>query len=203
RGKHLVPEEPLFAQIDTRVPTAAATLTPMPAQQAAAAKSHVEDIFDELMGTPDLPADETLEFGTSETGQIEPLYREADIGSDTKTELKLEFELAEFDPQKKAPGPVPGPASPPSSPSAIHTAIHTDTQQRFDESMAALVEHTGTTFVPDIGGETMVNTKLDLAKAYIEMGDKDSACSILDEVMEEGSADQKEQAQNLIHSLGT
>jgi len=40
-------------------------------------------------------------------------------------------------------------------------------------------------------------TKLDLAKAYIDMGDAEGARSILQEVMEEGSAEQKEQAQEL------
>ena len=40
-------------------------------------------------------------------------------------------------------------------------------------------------------------TKLDLAKAYIDMGDADGAKSILDEVMAEGNADQKAQASEL------
>ncbi|MHB8535170.1 MAG: FimV/HubP family polar landmark protein [Sulfuricaulis sp.] len=40
-------------------------------------------------------------------------------------------------------------------------------------------------------------TKLDLAKAYIDMGDAEGARSILQEVMSEGSAAQKQQAQEL------
>jgi pilus assembly protein FimV len=40
-------------------------------------------------------------------------------------------------------------------------------------------------------------TKLDLAKAYIDMGDAEGARSILQEVMAEGSEDQKKQAQEL------
>jgi len=40
-------------------------------------------------------------------------------------------------------------------------------------------------------------TKLDLAKAYIDMGDADGAKSILDEVMAEGNEDQKAQASEL------
>lgn len=46
-----------------------------------------------------------------------------------------------------------------------------------------------------------VNTKLDLARAYLEMGDKEGAREILDEVIKEGDADQKQDAQNLIASL--
>jgi pilus assembly protein FimV len=40
-------------------------------------------------------------------------------------------------------------------------------------------------------------TKLDLAKAYIDMGDAEGARSILDEVMNEGNDDQKRQAKEL------
>ena len=40
-------------------------------------------------------------------------------------------------------------------------------------------------------------TKLDLAKAYIDMGDAEGARSILDEVMTEGNDNQKQQARNL------
>ena len=40
-------------------------------------------------------------------------------------------------------------------------------------------------------------TKLDLAKAYIDMGDAEGARSILDEVMAEGNDSQKQQARSL------
>lgn len=43
-----------------------------------------------------------------------------------------------------------------------------------------------------------VSTKLDLAKAYIDMGDKDGARSILDEVKVEGNNDQQQQAEALL-----
>jgi len=45
-------------------------------------------------------------------------------------------------------------------------------------------------------------TKLDLAKAYIDMGDSEGARSILDEVMSEGNDTQKKQAQELSSQLG-
>ncbi len=47
-----------------------------------------------------------------------------------------------------------------------------------------------------------VGTKLDLAKAYIDMGDSDGAKSILDEVVEEGDATQKEEAKELMRQIG-
>ena len=50
------------------------------------------------------------------------------------------------------------------------------------------------------GGEA-VGTKLELAKAYLEIGDKDGAREILQEVAKEGSSAQKEEAKKLIASL--
>jgi len=47
-----------------------------------------------------------------------------------------------------------------------------------------------------------VATKLDLAKAYEEMGDKDGARELLTEVVKEGDAAQQAQAQQLLASLG-
>lgn len=50
---------------------------------------------------------------------------------------------------------------------------------------------------------TEVGTKLDLARAYIDMGDPDGARSILDEVISEGDKKQREEAQSLIDALGS
>lgn len=47
-----------------------------------------------------------------------------------------------------------------------------------------------------------VGTKLDLARAYVEMGDKDGAREILDEVLAEGSESQKSDAKALMSTLG-
>ena len=47
-----------------------------------------------------------------------------------------------------------------------------------------------------------VATKLDLAKAYQEMGDKDGARELLNEVLKEGDAAQQQQAQTMLTALG-
>jgi pilus assembly protein FimV len=47
-----------------------------------------------------------------------------------------------------------------------------------------------------------VQTKFDLAKAYQEMGDKDGAREILQEVMKEGDAAQQAEAKKVLDSLG-
>ena len=57
--------------------------------------------------------------------------------------------------------------------------------------------------VPDLEPVTLseVGTKLDLARAYVDMGDPDGARNILNEVLSEGSASQKQEAQRLLESL--
>jgi pilus assembly protein FimV len=57
--------------------------------------------------------------------------------------------------------------------------------------------------LPELEPVTMseVGTKLDLARAYMDMGDPEGARSILDEVVQEGSASQKQEAQRLIETL--
>ncbi len=47
-----------------------------------------------------------------------------------------------------------------------------------------------------------VGTKLDLARAYVEMGDKEGAREILNEVLAEGSERQKSDAKGLLATLG-
>jgi pilus assembly protein FimV len=57
--------------------------------------------------------------------------------------------------------------------------------------------------LPEMEPVTMseVGTKLDLARAYMDMGDPEGARSILEEVVSEGSASQKQEAQRLIEAL--
>ncbi|WP_203141082.1 FimV/HubP family polar landmark protein [Marinobacter mangrovi] len=52
-----------------------------------------------------------------------------------------------------------------------------------------------------LAGTDEAATKLDLARAYIEMGDSDGARDILEEVAIEGSDDQKTEAQDLLKNL--
>ncbi|HEX2585228.1 MAG TPA: FimV/HubP family polar landmark protein [Steroidobacteraceae bacterium] len=66
------------------------------------------------------------------------------------------------------------------------------------EAMEASLE------LPEMEPVTMseVGTKLDLARAYMDMGDPDGARSILKEVMDEGNPGQKQEAQRLLESIG-
>jgi pilus assembly protein FimV len=62
---------------------------------------------------------------------------------------------------------------------------------------------TGTEEVGPLDPQTMteVGTKLDLARAYIDMGDPEGARSILEEVLDEGDPGQRREAQGLIDVL--
>ena len=50
-------------------------------------------------------------------------------------------------------------------------------------------------------GNTM-STKLDLARAYMDMGDEDGARQILQEVAADGDSDQQSEAKSLLERLG-
>jgi len=47
-----------------------------------------------------------------------------------------------------------------------------------------------------------LGTKLDLARAYIDMGDADGARNILDEVLQEGNDEQQQEARKLMEQIG-
>jgi pilus assembly protein FimV len=54
---------------------------------------------------------------------------------------------------------------------------------------------------PDEATMTEVGTKLDLARAYIDMGDPEGARSILNEVLDEGGDSQQQEARQLLEEL--
>ncbi|WP_196137693.1 FimV family protein [Aliikangiella sp. G2MR2-5] len=53
----------------------------------------------------------------------------------------------------------------------------------------------------DLGGDEIA-TKLDLARAYIDMGDADGAKEILNEVVAEGNDEQQQEAKSLMEKIG-
>jgi pilus assembly protein FimV len=66
---------------------------------------------------------------------------------------------------------------------------------------AAVAEDDATQEMPTEATMTEVGTKLDLARAYIDMGDPDGARSILNEVLVEGTEAQRQEAQQLLGDL--
>lgn len=77
--------------------------------------------------------------------------------------------------------------------------IDDDLTEEGNLSLEGSVDDAGHDLFAGDGDE--VDTKLDLAKAYIDMDDKDSARGILDEVTKEGNETQKREAQELLQQI--
>lgn len=71
-----------------------------------------------------------------------------------------------------------------------------DADSAADTGLNLALEDTGETNIAEVG------TKLDLARAYVDMGDPEGARSILKEVLTEGDEAQQEEARKLLESLG-
>ncbi|HEX5055248.1 MAG TPA: FimV/HubP family polar landmark protein [Gammaproteobacteria bacterium] len=78
-----------------------------------------------------------------------------------------------------------------------------DTEFDLPEDDDTLIDAGDDTFSGDSGGasEDEVSTKLDLAKAYMDMGDYDGASSTLEEVLSEGNDKQKREAEELLDQI--
>ena len=71
-----------------------------------------------------------------------------------------------------------------------------DADSDADTGLNLALDDTGETNVAEVG------TKLDLARAYVDMGDPEGARSILKEVLNEGDESQQAEAQKLLEALG-
>ena len=115
------------------------------------------------------------------------------------TEMTREMEAVDEGDELEHTGTMRLPDPAPADATGLHdvTGIH--------EATIVDEDYTGTIKLPDAESEaeTMseVGTKLDLARAYVDMGDPDGARSILEEVLEEGNEQQKAEAQTLLDSL--
>ena len=76
-------------------------------------------------------------------------------------------------------------------PAAVHHA--------HDFGEGTMSEHDNATEF--FAGEDTISTRLDLARAYLDMGDPEGARSMLDEVLTEGNAAQKEEARKLLAEI--
>ena len=76
----------------------------------------------------------------------------------------------------------------------------TDTDVAVDTKVDAAADESEDAF-DFLDDEDAATTKLDLARAYIDMGDEDGAREILTEVLGEGSDDQQQQAGELLEKI--
>lgn len=165
----------------------------------------------EESGAADLD-DMSLDFddGSDDTGSddLDLSLEELDEGGDDElTGLEDEQPTAAAETPEPAQPQAPEPAAPEpeEEPTAMREAVDTDTAADAggeDEAMGA-DELLGDDEDFDFLGDSDENaTKLDLAKAYIDMGDSEGARDILNEVLAEGSEDQQSEARNLLSQVG-
>lgn len=143
-----------------------------------------EDAGEEVdFPTVDVPPEKASEaFGTDSQAQFEKAFQELSsyIGSESEEEGGTTEKTEEDRPGQTTDDDA--------SPSGI------DFGDDDDDDLLDLGEEEG-----DEMGE--IDTKVDLARAYIDMGDSDGARGILEEVLEEGNEDQKKEAQSLLDSI--
>ncbi|ACJ29829.1 Conserved hypothetical protein [Shewanella piezotolerans WP3] len=85
---------------------------------------------------------------------------------------------------------------------AEEETVETDLYQELDVDMGELDSLMGNTSMVDVDdAENSINAKLDLARAYIEIDDNDSARALLKEVELDGNERQQEEASGLIKEL--
>ncbi|MGA9333956.1 MAG: FimV/HubP family polar landmark protein [Rudaea sp.] len=135
-----------------------------------------EDHFGSFDSTAKTEDDEGFDFDlTDHTATSEPAHEPESSAPAHEEELALP-DLSDH------PTPPPPPSPPPPA----------DTQAT--QTMAVPAEDF-------FAGEDAIGTKLDLAKAYLDMGDPEGARSMLDEVMAEGNDAQKDEARKLLAEI--
>ncbi|TAK43114.1 MAG: pilus assembly protein [Betaproteobacteria bacterium] len=125
-------------------------------------------------------------FKPGDTVVMSPSDREAAVG-------KMDFDIGAVTQSAEPAGPAPAAPAAPEAPSAM------DFDLDFDLGEAKPAAPAGSSVDPKW---QEVATKLDLAKAYEEMGDKNGARELLNEVLKDGDAAQQEEATRLLAKLG-
>jgi pilus assembly protein FimV len=130
---------------------------------------------------------------------------ETETDSPTLDIASLEsFEFPEFGETVIEEKPAPQPVTP-----AAETSLSLDSTDEFDfnfdfEAPSSTKSSSDDEIdfgVSDLTDMDEFETKIDLAKAYIDMGDADAAKSIAQEVLEKGNPEQKQAAQALLDEL--
>jgi pilus assembly protein FimV len=125
--------------------------------------------------------------GGEKTVEMNPFADAPPMPAEAGNEIDFDFDIG-----GGAPAAKPAPAAPPAAPAG--------NSMDFDLSSISLdLPGSGPNTEPTVGDDAA--TKLDLAKAYHEMGDKDGAKELLGEVLKEGSATQQAEAQKLLATI--
>jgi pilus assembly protein FimV len=224
-GRSIDPGNGLYGGGSSAAAVAAAPAAAAFAAAAAAAPSIDFDIGGGTtpgMVTTDIPIDDQPKAAAPSTIDFDlgagSTPNSAKVPDPDATLAAIDFNLDAEPTKKPAAAPAPAPAAVDSA--ATASGLDFDLNLDLGDQSAAATKSVPSMDLSSIsldlgsagepGGSTSSNdpkwqevaTKLDLAKAYEEMGDKDGARELLGEVMKDGDATQKGQAQQLLSKLG-
>jgi pilus assembly protein FimV len=196
-----------------------------PEAQSSAEEEVLELDLDELDSSETASADQDAFTDLSSDNTLEEIVDDADT-NEAESDIEFELEFDETDENTKADttnsdggaGDELGgdlgidfdPDRAPLDESATSAGddaeeLDLDDQESEDEQTLEFADDTSDTgdeFEFDSPEEGDINaTKLDLAEAYVDMGDADGAADILKEVIEEGSPEQQEKAQSMLDKM--
>ncbi|GAC1039355.1 motility hub landmark protein FimV [Pseudomonas sp. No.117] len=163
----------------------------VPAATPAAKDDDFALDFSEFERQGDLAHDEPLAGSDKGSAFDDPLDPPATPTADT--ELPASFDLSDFDDEQPAPKRE--------SDEEFAARLQEASRQFDAETTSGATGGDGLDDFDFLSGEDETATKLDLARAYIDMGDPEGARDILDEVLAEGNAGQQQEAREIIAQL--
>jgi pilus assembly protein FimV len=227
-GRSIDPSNGLYAGAAAAAPAAVAEIPAAPAPTldfdiggaTQGVSPSAPDLALDAAPPSKLAADTGLDFDVSGANEKKDVSVEetvvapapkADAGLDFNLDLGTPAAAPERKPEPSAPAPAP--AEDPGLTFDLNLDLGGDKKS---EPSASPASADLSTISLDLGGTPAapaapsgtdpkwqeIATKLDLAKAYEEMGDKDGARELLNEVMKDGDAAQKGTAQQLLAKLG-
>jgi pilus assembly protein FimV len=223
-GRTVDPENPLYGGAGKVVAgaAAAAAVGPAPAVDfdlgggpAGEAQPHAAPTLDFDIGSATTPGGQTQPFKPGDTLIIQPEAVPPAADAQAKSET-LDFDISSLEPPAPAkPQPAPAPAPAPKDAGSLDFDLDLDlgTQKPAAPAVAPPVDITTISLdleKPDSAAAAVsadprwqeVATKLDLAKAYQGMGDKDGARELLNEVVAQGDTAQQNEAKQMLAALG-
>lgn len=146
---------------------------------------------------------EQIELGVPEFNESEMDETSQEIVQSSPQEAPLDFDFQLDEETAEVPALSPTKASTAMPDLSLDMAgINLDLKESVHAPAAASAD--ATTVADEQGADSLwqeVSTKLDLAKAYVEMGDKEGAREILQEVMQEGDDQQQGDAKALLAGI--
>ena len=210
-GRDLAPDNELFKEAETEETSEEQTDEMLEAENDSALEMPAEDDvpefnLDEDDSEPTTPVaddnDDLLAFdpgSITDSDDIEQSELKADDNEDSESDsasddsATLEFDL-ELPSEDEVESDI--------SDTLDLPEVSEEELQKATEALDADSENNELEFdLGDIDQVDEYETKLDLASAYIDMGDSEGARNIIEEVLEEGSEEQKSRAQALLDNL--